>query len=523
MNQEIELKMALEANQLERLRRHPLVRTLAQKRARTETLVSTYFDTPEHSLRRKGIALRVRRIGERRIQTLKTRAEAGSASLQRRREFEAELQQDTPDLTLIEDEALRQSLIEQGLEQKLGPVFTTSISRRTIPLRFADSEMELALDTGEITAGEARLPISEAELELTSGKPTRIFELALALSERIPFMLERQTKAKRGYDLHEPDELKPVKSAAIALTPDMTAAEAFARMARSCLDQILANEPVVFDGRDPEGVHQMRVGVRRFRALIAAFKPMINPDSFDYLRSELRWLQQALGPAREWDVFADETLAQLEKRLSEAQGLALLREGAEAERTEAYTAARAALRHRRYTAFLLRSDLLLAEGTWSNTTGVSENGAGPLTIGALARDILERNDAKLRKLSRKHRKLKDAELHRVRILGKKMRYSVEFFRSLYPKRTIERHLALLKSIQDTLGSLNDAVVGRHLLDALDVRAAKIRMKAQARADLKLGAALLHGWQAANIERDLKQFGAIWPDYRKADRFWRAKG
>ena len=161
---------------------------------------------------------------------------------------------------------------QAGLQDKLAPVFETSISRRSIPLRFDDSEVELALDTGEIASGDARLPVSEADLELVSGKATRINELALALGERIPFVLQRRTKADRGYALHNGTsaEPPPVKARAIDLSPNMTAAQAFVVAASSCLAQVCANEAAVIAGRDPEGVHQMRVGVRRFRALRVA-------------------------------------------------------------------------------------------------------------------------------------------------------------------------------------------------------------------------------------------------------------
>ena len=71
MVEEIELKLAVSADQVRRLRRNPLIRSLATKRAVTSRLHSVYFDTPELLLSKHGMALRVRRIGDRRIQTLK--------------------------------------------------------------------------------------------------------------------------------------------------------------------------------------------------------------------------------------------------------------------------------------------------------------------------------------------------------------------------------------------------------------------------------------------------------------------
>ena len=521
MNRELELKLALDSNQLDRVRRHPLVRSLARRRARTQDLDSTYFDTPEHSLREQGMALRVRRIGARRVQTLKVLGNGGASSLQDHLEFEAELDGDTPDLSLIPDESLQDSFAEAGIQERLGPVFTTTISRHSIPLQFDDCEVELALDRGEIVSGDTRLPVSEAEFELVSGKPSRLYELALALSEKIPFVLERRTKAGRGYDIHVDPEPAAVKAKAIALTPEMTVAEAFVIAARACLAQICANEPVVLGSMDPEGVHQMRVGVRRFRALVSAFRPFLAPEARAFLKEELRWLQQVLGPAREWDVFIAETLAPIEARLADAPGLALMRKAALAARDEAYESARVQLRERRYTEFLLRTDLLLEDGSWALPGVAHGNGLPPRPIGEVAREILERNDRKLRKLSKKHHELSDAELHRIRILGKKMRYSAEFFGSLYDKRALERQLSVLKRIQDALGSLNDAVTGRRQLEELEHRAAQSGVMNG--ADMALAAATVRGWQAAQIERDLGDFRVAWPRYRNAKRYWRQRG
>ena len=362
MQDEIELKLALSPEDMRRLRRHPLVRSLARGRASTKTLVSTYYDTPDHELRDRRMALRVRQIGPRRVQTLKLQAAEGSQSAKHYLEFEAEVEGERPNLGLIDDEALQASLSANGLAERLEPAFTTTFKRSSIPLRFADSELELALDDGEITAGERKAPICEAELELVSGRPTRIYELALALGERIGFRLERRTKAARGYALSE--EIKPVavRANGVALKPAMTARAGLEAAVRSCLAQIAANEAVVQAGEDEEGVHQLRVGVRRLRALVAAFRPMLHPDAVAYLREELSWLQQSLGGAREWDVFIAETLEPLGRRLPACAGLAALETQARSLREQAYETARAALVDPRYTRILLRLDLWLEDG-----------------------------------------------------------------------------------------------------------------------------------------------------------------
>jgi inorganic triphosphatase YgiF len=240
MHEELELKLAVTPDELKRLRRDPLIRSLAHKRASTKRLHSTYFDTPSHDLHRRGMALRVRHIGKRRVQTLKVPGK-GTSGLQHYREYEAELEADTPDVARIEDETLRRLFDAEGLTGRLTPVFTTAFSRSSVPLKLEDSEVELALDSGEIAAGGQSLPICEAELELVSGASERIYELALALHKRIDFRLETRTKAARGYQLTT--GLRPCsqKAKVLDLHADLTVGEAFIAAARSCLEQIRVN------------------------------------------------------------------------------------------------------------------------------------------------------------------------------------------------------------------------------------------------------------------------------------------
>lgn len=528
MHDEYELKLALSPANLERLRRSPLVRSLAYRRSASKSLVSTYFDTPDRLLQRRGMALRVRKIGERRVQTLKASAHVnglngsnglnGTNGMHHRREYETDIVGDEPDLSLIEDDSLQALFAEEGIAERLVPLFTTQFDRRSIPLRLYDSEVELSLDQGEIVSGDQSVPISEAELELLSGRPVRIFELALALHEKVPFRIERRTKSARGYGLAETEVLKPVRAKLAALRPEMTAVEAFEAVAAGCIGQIRANEAVVLSCEDPEGVHQFRIGVRRLRAAISVFRPILTPDAFSYLRDELRWLQQQLGVARDWDVFIGEALGPLSARLPEESSLPLLRRDAEAIRRAAYETARAALADERYTRLLLRLDLWQDDKGWLARPEAGTVDPAHHPVGELAARSLAGLDRKLRKLAGKHRKLSEPELHQVRILGKKMRYSAEFFRGLYGKSVVKEGLAALEGIQEVLGSLNDAVVGDHLLQ--DFLEGQRRRGGGDPVTAQVAAGVVRGWQAARIETDLRRFGKAWDRYRTTKRYWR---
>ncbi len=511
---EIELKLAVPQEKVARLRRSPLLRSLARGRAASQRLKSVYFDTPDLKLQRHGLALRIREVGAKRIQTLKVPAPT-AAGLQSYREFEADLEADRPDLSLIGDEGLQDFFRTNAIAADLVPVFETEFDRRVVPLRMIDTDVELAVDVGEIKSGARRMALCEAELELQSGRPGRLFELALALHGTIPLTLEQRTKAARGYSLFVDTVPTPVRARPVELDPSVRGRDAFVDIARNCIGQVRGNEICVDHGEDPEGVHQMRVGVRRLRSLVGAYRPYLAADVHAFLSGELRWLQQQLAPARDWDVFVTETVLPLRGRLPDDLALEALRRESEALRRSAYEQARGTLADPRYTELVLRLELLLDAGGWS----APDLGEGRLLdrpAGEFAAELLQRRHKRLRKLGGKHGDLSESGLHKVRLLGKKLRYHGEFFRSLYPRKPTRRYLAALTEIQEPLGSLNDAVVTRHLLSELEQRLGE---NAPALATRAVG--IVIGWQAARIERDLGHFRAVWESFVEQKPFWAA--
>jgi triphosphatase len=515
---EIELKLSLDRGQVALFRRHALLRSLAQGRARTHHVVTTYFDTAGLALQRKGAALRVRRRdGRERLQTLKVPARRnGAATAQHFLEFETPVASETPDLDRIagaEGEALKANILGGD---DLRPVFTTEFDRRVLPVRLVDTDIEVALDVGEVRAGETAVPICEAELELKSGKPARLFELALALHETLPLRIERRTKAARGYGLVTGMAPVPVKAEPVELARGVTVERAFRQLAASCLGHMLANEPVVLHSTDPEGVHQMRVGLRRLRALLGMFDHLVAREVADYLRDELRWLQQQLGPARDWDVFIGETLQRITLHDGKESGLDTVLELAEAARAEAYETARAAIRDPRFTGLILRLDVWLDAGVWADHDDAEIADALSRPLGGFARAALDRRERRMRKLAGRFESLDEAGLHKLRIRGKNLRYAAEFFRSLYRAKPARRYLAVLREIQDALGTLNDAVVSRGLLDEIDGRARAARI---GRARMARARALIEGWNLGRIDSGLARFPEMWSRLAALERFW----
>jgi len=511
MTEEIELKLALAPDALKRLQRHPLLRSLAAgRRLRKAALQSTYYDTPDRKLAQRKIAFRVRSEGRRFLQTVKRPKAADLSGLQEVSEEEAELPSAAPDPARVSEPTAASVLAEPGVGEALAPVFETQVERHALPIRLIDSDVEVAFDQGRIilSNGQSR-PICEAEFELKSGRPERLVQLAITLHEQVDFRLLSESKAARGYALADGRQPQPANAERIDLPGTMTAGEALVAVARACLTQLQANERALLAGSiDPECMHQFRVAVRRLRAALGAFRPIIAETVLAELLDDLEWLQSGTGAARDWDVFCLETLTPMLQRMPGDGGLRRLADRAEQRREAARAQALAVLQDRRYTTLLLRIVLLIQDRAWRKPVEPGELIAPADEPGRVfAQRELARRTRALLKRGRQRNEDDAASLHQLRIGCKKLRYIIEFFRSFLQKGTAREALEALKDLQDCLGSLNDAAVGQQLLEQASGKAPR---PGEARA---LG--LVLGWQASRIDQDLGRLKRAWKHSKRS--------
>ena len=513
---EIELKLAVSPTQMPKLRRNALLRSVAQSRARTFRLENTYYDTASLDLKNAGMSLRVRKSGRECVQTFKAPSGARNG-LHQRQEVETPVEGETPDIKRLGNCKLARLLAKKGRAGGLLPVFKTEFERRRIPVRIADSEIELVLEEETVNSNGRSEAICEAELELKSGSPARLYELALALNDKIPFRVEARTKAVRGYDLFAGAAPVGLKATPVLLKPKMTSAEVMHRLGRSFVDQLRANEAAVFAGTDPEGVHQMRIAVRRLRASLGIFSLLIDTEFQAFLKTELQWLQRVLGPARDLDVFILETLSPLQAQFDGERGLELLAVVADHARKEAYATTLRVLGQRRYTRLLLRLDLWLDGGGLAPTDEHPRKDALQRPVIKFARNTLKRRARKLLCLGDKYDGLKTEELHAVRLEAKKLRYASEFMMSLYPKKLARKYISRVAAIQDTLGTLNDSVMGAGLVANLVRRGRKAGLDGEKLAQAH---GLITVWRRARLEADLANFHDVWRSFAAAEPFWK---
>ncbi|MCG6658428.1 CYTH domain-containing protein [Halomonas campisalis] len=193
MSHEIELKLALGPEGPEQLPLHP---RLAARPAEQRRLTNTYFDTPDGELERARMALRLRRDDQRWVQTLKTEGDS-HGGLSRRGEWEWPLAEGVLDRAGLA-ELPPMAALDPALITRLAPHFTTDFTRRIWRLEVAGADIEAALDIGEITAGGHGVAIRELELELKTGEPEALWQLAGELAERVALRPADTSKAARG-------------------------------------------------------------------------------------------------------------------------------------------------------------------------------------------------------------------------------------------------------------------------------------------------------------------------------------
>src|SRR5256885_2293248 len=136
-------------------------------------------------------------------------------------------------------------------------------------------------------------------LELKHGGMADLATLATKLAEALPISFEVRSKAERGYALDSGTLGESVRGGDIHFDSTGKAGDAFRTIAFSCLHHLAANRDAVCHG-EPEGVHQMRIGARRLRAAISAFKEMIGGAETEEIKAELKWITDQLAPARDF-------------------------------------------------------------------------------------------------------------------------------------------------------------------------------------------------------------------------------
>jgi len=517
MGREVELKLEVPPSAIDEVARLPWLSEVASGPVKHEKLVTVYFDTAKSKLRQHGLALRVRHIGADRVQTIKA-LQKGARGAFGRDEWEERIAGDKPNLKLAKGTAL-EPLATKKLQRKLKPVFETVVDRAAFPLHSGEADLELAVDRGHIEACERHEPVSEIEIELKDGDRSAIATIAERLAQSAPVAYTAQSKPERGYALSTGQTAKAVCRSAIDLDPKISMAAAFQSIALSCLDHTAANDRAVREG-DTEGVHQMRVGLRRLRAAISIFKELLAGSETEAVKSELKWLTEQLGPARDFDVLLEQRVTK-ERRVPPIGGdIDLLEGDLQARRDAGLQKAKTAVDSDRYRALGLRTALWITNGEWSKSTEPLAVARRERRAVDFAAEILDKRAKKISKKVEDVEALDARQRHKLRIAIKKLRYACEFFAGIFDNhrqtRERKRLTSILKTLQGSLGALNDIEVHKRLAVTL----AHHRKRARKQAEKALAMGFIAGQEQREIASCIAVAEKAGGQLSNSAKFWK---
>ena len=201
-----------------------------------------------------------------------------------------------------------------------------------------------------------------------------------------------------------------------------------------------------------EYVHDLRVAARRARSAVRLFSVVSGTEAGGALTEELAWIARLLGAARDLDVFSARLDEQFDRVEADPEFRETIRERLRARRTPAVARLAEALRSERFSSLLHRLE---------SSSGSSEAAGEPAVH--FCRRRIQKAFTKLELwIDRPADTLSGSELHRVRILFKRLRYACEFFRPVLGSDA-GRLIGSFVGFQDCLGLHQDAVTCLHML------------------------------------------------------------
>ena len=246
---------------------------------------------------------------------------------------------------------------------------------------------------------------------------------------------------------------------AIQLDPDLTARQAAVTIYRLLLETMLVNEEGIIRDLDSEFLHDFRVAIRRTRSGLGQMKKVLPADITATMKEEFAYLGRITGPVRDLDVYLlyeRDYRARLPEMLQDGLGT-FFADLAGQRKVEQKKLVRA-LRSPRYRQIVTSWDEYL------RSDDPTPSADADVPVIDLARRIIRRRYKRIVKDGRAiGDDSPDEHLHRLRIQGKKLRYSLEFFRSLFPDDEVGVVIRQLKRLQNNLGEFNDLSVQQEML------------------------------------------------------------
>jgi CHAD domain-containing protein len=391
--------------------------------------------------------------------------------------------------------------------QALVPV--ASFGGTATRLSLADG-VKAVLAKGVLRAASTEAPVARLTL---AGPQAAVLATMRALAEDLPLLPPRAALAEDARALARGQAPAPRRLGAPLLDPALGTEDALVLAMGHLTEVLLWHAPAAEAGRTPEGVHQMRVAMRRLRSVLRVFRPACDGPSLRGFDARLRELAALLGPARDWDVWLGGLGAEIEAALPEEPRIAALLRAARQTRDAAYAALCPALQGPALRRIAWEAVALVETRPW-RTEGDAEAAARrEAPIEAFAAGVLAKRWRRIEEAGEDIRDLPDAEFHALRIEAKRMRYAAELFAPLWGRKRVRRFLDRLAEVQEAFGLANDAVVAHALMAHLADRAGRDD------AEIAWAGGVAEGWALARARRARAKASAAWEELLRGEIYW----
>jgi CHAD domain-containing protein len=458
-------------------------------RARSSPVELTWLDTAKGSFATEGLALEQPRRGARRL--LRIRPEPGSFW----RPAAPPAALDGTDEPTQPEDAEEAALLPIG----------SFVGRAT---RLALTEgVEALLLRGQLRAMAAEAPV--ARLTLTGPAPSVLTAMG-DLAAELPLLPPRAALAEEARALARGTPPVARRLGPPRLDPSLDVEGALMLALGHLTEVLLWHAPAAAGGKTPEGVHQMRVAMRRMRSLLRVFRPACDGAALRGFDARLKELAALLGPARDWDVFLEGLGAEVAAALPEEPRIAALQRAATARQQAAYAALRPAIQGPALRRIAWEAVALIETRPWraETTETAAERRGQPLED--FAAGVLHKRWRRITEGGESIAALPDVAFHALRIEAKRLRYAAELFAPLWGRKKARRFLDRLAAVQEAFGLANDAVVARALMASLTARGD---------AGLTWAGGVAEGWALARARRARGKAEAAWGELLSADLFW----
>ena len=239
---------------------------------------------------------------------------------------------------------------------------------------------------------------------------------------------------------------------------------AFRIIARRHLNAVIAQHEGTCNG-DADALHQIRLALTHLRTAIRFFSPMVDDAIRPEVWTELKWLNSQLGMVRDLDVAIERIVAASGEDLASIAQLQVWYE----KRAESHRLLTRVLQSARYRRLVERTSGWIESGPWSTRRSKEAIRLRSSPLAELAALQLAQWRKKLLKKSRSLEELSVEKRHRVRLLNKRLTYSVESLEDLFSGKSAKKYKAVLKHLrkaQRCLGQLNDDARGKVLAKSL---------------------------------------------------------